>query len=351
MFILAKWGINWIFFKRYILNHYNHSNAWTKKIGEDTSSALHLAVHGGFQEVVEALLEAPGLVGILWFCRIAPSSAKTAVGLPEAKADMNQKRSDGCTPAHAAAEGVLAMLNKTSRVIGSCNLLMVWHPFIWFLYNLWCWFDHLCCRYQFLPLQRKEESWSICGNRNPHKDNSQFADNPWVVATYFCWSPSMFASFRFALPPARWSLEDLEAPLHFKSQYGRLQLNWSDTEIRDFLRIHFVRVCRSRLGSLFLFTPHVSHDSHDLISHKNWKKTLLTCARSHTQRFGTFSWPWAMCMLPAWEDPGIRQFSPMIFFRGGGGGGVALASSKQKSPAVFEGRVVEGLKDNILTSL
>ena len=27
-------------------------------IGEDTSSALHLAVHGGFQEVVEALLEA-----------------------------------------------------------------------------------------------------------------------------------------------------------------------------------------------------------------------------------------------------------------------------------------------------
>ena len=41
---------------------------------------------------------------------------------PEAKADMNQKRSDGCTPAHAAAEGVLAMLNQTSRVIGSCNL-------------------------------------------------------------------------------------------------------------------------------------------------------------------------------------------------------------------------------------
>lgn len=136
----------------------------------------------------------------------------------------------------------------------------------------------------------------------------------------------MFASFRFALPPARWSLEDLEAPLHFKSQYGRLQLNWSDTEIRDFLRIHFVRVCRSRLGSLFFSPPMCPTIPTIRLATKTGKKKLLTCARSHTQRFGTFSWPWAMCMLPAWEDPGIRQsgkvnpdFPRWSFFGGGGG--------------------------------
>ena len=63
--------------------------------------------------------------GILWNENrsFAPKQLSgCGMKLPEAKADMNQKRSDGCTPAHAAAEGVLAMLNQTSRVIGSCNL-------------------------------------------------------------------------------------------------------------------------------------------------------------------------------------------------------------------------------------
>ena len=163
----------------------------------------------------------------------------------------------------------------------------------------------------------------------------------------------MFASFRFALPPARWSLEDLEAPLHFKSQYGRLQLNWSDTEIRDFLRIHFVRVCRSRLGSLFFLTPHVSHDSHDSISHKNWKKNCWL-VRGHTPRDLARLADHEQCAcfllgrIPGSAKVGrwIRIF-PDDLFSGGG----ALTSSQQKFPAVFEGRVVEGLKDNILTSL
>ena len=72
MLILAKWGINWIFlFEKIYVEALWSFECLNQIIGEDTSSALHLAVHGGFQEVVEALLEAPGAQA---FCemRIAP---------------------------------------------------------------------------------------------------------------------------------------------------------------------------------------------------------------------------------------------------------------------------------------
>ncbi len=84
----------------------------------------------------------------------------------------------------------------------------------------------------------------------------------------------------------------------------KLRFNWSKTEIqlvqnwdsigpklriRYFLRLLF-RGFVDSAGVVFFFNP------------PKWNLTISTIQRSHTERFGTFSWPWAMCMLPTWED-------------------------------------------------